>query len=129
MKKIKYPTTDELVEINKLVLIEIKVKKADKPELLSYSALKNCIENCENTEGDVYAKASILLKSLVLKHPFASGNRRTALVATKKFLLDNNVESKLKNDEEEAKVLKKIRYGEYKDEEIKEWLKTGKIGK
>ena len=66
---------------------------------------------------------------LVLKHPFASGNRRTALVTTKKFLLDNNVESKLKNDEEEAKVLKKIRYGEYKDEEIKEWLKTGKIGK
>ena len=37
--------------------------------------------------------------------------------------------SKLKNDEEEAKVLKRIRYGEYKDEEIKEWLKTGKIGK
>ena len=54
-----------------------------------------------------------MLKFLVLKHPFASGNRRTALVVTKKFLLDNNVESKLKNDREEAKVLKQIRYGEY----------------
>ena len=81
-EKIKYPTTDEIVEINKLVLREIKVKKADKPELLSYSALMESIEKCETTEGDVYAKASILLKSLVLKHPFASGNRRTALVVT-----------------------------------------------
>lgn len=65
MTKIKYPVSEEIIEFNKLVLKEIKVKKADKPELLSYKALVESINACEKTKGNVYDKATALLKNLI----------------------------------------------------------------
>ena len=51
---IKYPSIKEIIDFNKLVLEEIKVKKADKPELLNYTALDKTIELCKKVKGDVY---------------------------------------------------------------------------
>ena len=127
MAKIVYPTTDKVVEINKIVLEKIKIKKADKPVLLSYNALKEAIESCENRHGDIYDKAACLLKGIVQKHPFASGNRRTAFVATEDFLVENKAEAKFKNSPEEAKIFKGIRERYYTDEEIVNWIKKGEI--
>lgn len=127
MTRFKYPTPQEIIEFNKIILKEIKVKKADKPELLSYKALVDSIDMCKKMEGDIYTKAVCLLKSLVQKHPFASGNRRTAFAVTERFLTDNHTKSKISNAEEQAKILKGVREGFYSDEEIKNWLKTGRI--
>lgn len=33
MTRFKYPTSQEIIEFNKIILKEIKVKKADRPEL------------------------------------------------------------------------------------------------
>jgi len=129
MAKIEYPTHEEIIEFNKLILNEIKVKKADKPELMSYKSLIDSINACENAKGDVYDKAVCLLKNLIQKHPFASGNRRTAFAVTERFLLDNNSKSRVSNTEVNASTLKGIREGYYSDEEIKQWLKAGKIRK
>lgn len=60
-------------------------------------------------------------------HPFASGNRRTAFITTKKFLRDNNVKPKVPNNNGHSKILLGIREGYYNNIEIKEWLKNGKI--
>ena len=125
----KYPTPEEVIEFNKILLKEIKVKKADKPELLSYTSLVACIDSCERLKGDIHDKATCLLKNLVQKHPFASGNRRTAFAVTERFLTDNNFKSKIINTEVNANTLKGIRYDFYSNEEIKNWLKTGKIRK
>ena len=127
MATLYYPTPEKIIEINKLALMKIKVKKADKPELLSYRALMESIEMCKNVRGDVYSKAACLLKTLVQKHPFASGNRRTAFIAVEDFLLSNKAVAKIKNSEKQAKVLKGVREGYYTDKEIRDWIKKGEI--
>jgi len=122
-----YPTTEKIIEYNLLALELIKVRKADKAEVLSKSKISEVICECEETEGDVYDKAIILLKGLIQKHPFASGNRRTAFIATKDFILINNYKFGVKDDPSSAKVMQGIRENHYSLEEIKEWLKHGKI--
>ncbi len=83
MADIIYPTTEKIIEYNLLVLELIKAKKADKPEILNKSRITEVIYACEDKDGDVYDKAIVLLKGLIQKHPFASGNRRTAFITTK----------------------------------------------
>ena len=87
----------------------------------------DAIEQCKQTGGDIYDKAAVLLKELVQKHPFVSGNRRTAFITTKDFLLMNKAKFKLKDEPVYAKVMTGIREGFYSDEEMREWLKNGKI--
>ncbi|MEK6867859.1 MAG: hypothetical protein AABX98_03495, partial [Nanoarchaeota archaeon] len=64
---------------------------------------------------------------LVQKHPFASGNRRTALIVTKYFLLENNQKFFVEDQPKQARVMQGIRENYYSHEEVKEWLKNGKI--
>lgn len=127
MVKMIYPTPEKIIEINKMVLVRIKVKKADKPDLLSYSALNKVIEDCKRMEGDIYDKAACILKGIIQKHPFASGNRRTAFVVTEDFLIENKAKAKLKNDPKYANIFKGIREGYYTDKEIINWIKKGEI--
>ncbi len=124
---IKYPTREKVIEYNLLVLTVIKVKKADQPKVLSNHAIDSVIEECRQTEGDTYDKAVSLLKGITQKHPFASGNRRTAFIVTKEFLLSNNAVFRIKDDPAHARVMQGIREDYYTREEIKEWIKHGKI--
>ena len=125
--KIIYPTVEKLINYNRYVLEKIKVKKADAPKVLSELKLQNIILKCKNFKGDIYDKASILLQGLVQGHVFASGNRRTALFITIKFLLDNKAKPIIKNEAKFARVLTGIREGFYTRLQIKDWLKNGKI--
>lgn len=121
---VAYLSDDELAAINREVLKEVKVKKADKFEVLSKLKLSRILENTEAESGDISDKAVTLLKGLVQEHPFASGNRRTAIVAIIKFLKINGQEITLKH---EPRTLQGIRENFYKDEEIKKWLMGGEI--
>ena len=111
----------------KLALNILKVKKADKPKVLSYSKINDVLNDCKNKVGDIYDKAAILLKGLVQKHAFASGNRRTAFITMKEFILSNKAKLGIKDDPANARVMTGIRENHYTDEEIKEWIKNGKI--
>lgn len=127
MKKIIYPTPEKIIEYNLLVLNILKVKKADKAEVLSHRKIVEIIDECKDMRGDIYDKAVFLLKSLIRKHPFASGNRRTAFIVTKDFLLSNKAKFKIKDDPKYARVMLGIREHSYIDKEIKDWIKNGKI--
>ncbi len=127
MTYIKYPKVEEIIDFNKKILEKIKVKKKDKAGVMSYSKLVEIIDSCKTIKGDIYDKAVWLLKSLTQKHPFESGNRRTAFGITKKFILENMGKFGVKNSEKGAKVLQGVREGYYKDYEIKKWLKEGVI--
>ncbi len=129
MSNIVYPEAEKIVDYNKLLLKEIKVKKADQPKILSFLKLEEAIKGCKNIEGSIYDKAAGLLKGIIQKHPFASGNRRTALFTTLTFLKNNKVDTNIKNDPEYAAILIGIREGFYSDEEISNWFKNGKIRK
>ena len=126
-KDIIYPTPEKIIEYNLLVLALIKVKKADQPKVLNRYGIVHAIEDCKKLEGDIYNKAVCLLRGIIQKHPFASGNRRTAFVVVKEFLLSNNAVFKVKDDPSYARVMQGIRENFYKEEEIKEWIKNGKI--
>ena len=109
MTKIIYPDTEKIIKYNLLVLNTHKAKKADKAEVLSYQKLADLIDDCERLDGDIYDKAVYLLKQIVKKHAFASGNRRTAFIVTKHFLLENNANFKIKEDPAYARVMIGIR--------------------
>ena len=84
-----YPSIDELVETNRRVLGEIRVKKADQHKILSKKALEIALAKARSEKGDIYDKAAVLLIELVRGHAFASGVRRTAYSATISFLKTN----------------------------------------
>ncbi|MBI1970934.1 type II toxin-antitoxin system death-on-curing family toxin [Candidatus Woesearchaeota archaeon] len=126
---IHYPTREKIIEYNLLILTIIKVKKADQSKVLSNHKIDLIIKECKQTRGDIYDKAISLLKGLIQKHPFASGNRRTAFIVAKEFLLVNKAAFRVQDDPSYARALQGIREGYYTDEEIKEWIKNGKIRK
>lgn len=82
----EYLSLEQLIEINMMVLNEIRVRKADQPKLLAERKLGETLESVSEAQSDVYDKVVSLIAGLVRTHAFASGNRRTAYVATKAFL-------------------------------------------
>ena len=127
MSEIMYPNEDKIIELNVLILTIIKVKKADHPKVLSHVKISKALKGCKDFEGDLYDKAAVLMKHLIKNHAFASGNRRTAFIATKHFLKMNNRKLKIADDPKYAKVMQGIREDYYSHDEIKEWIKDGKI--
>ena len=124
---IAYPSVEKIVEFNLLALTLIKVKKADSHSVLSLSKIREAMKECQNAEGDIYKKATVLLKALVKKHAFASGNRRTAFIAAKFFVLSNGGSFRIVDDPHYARAMQGIREDYYSEEEITEWIKHGKI--
>jgi len=124
-----YPSVDKIVEFNLLALSVIKVKKSDSAYVLSRAKLEAVVDACKSHKGDVFDKAVVVLKGLTQAHAFASGNRRTAFIATKFFLVMNNQRFGVGDNPENARVLLGVRENYYSDEEIKEWIKNGKIRK
>ncbi len=124
MSDVIYPTIDELVELNRRVLGEIRVKKADRHQVLSRSGLEHLMRLVEEQAGGVYEKSVTLLTVLVRTHPFASGNRRTAYLATMSFLRMNGRTATVQHD---PRILQGIREEFYTRDEIKAWLKGYEI--
>ncbi|MFH1696139.1 MAG: type II toxin-antitoxin system death-on-curing family toxin [Candidatus Micrarchaeota archaeon] len=124
---VEYPSVDKIVEFNLLALSVIKVKKSDSAKLLSKVKIFDVVDSCKSFKGDLYDKAVVLLKRIIQVHAFASGNRRTAFITVKYFLVMNNEKLGVKDDPENARVMLGIREGYYSDNEIKEWLKNGEI--
>lgn len=108
------------IEINKLVLQEITARKADRPRVLGVQKLEEELGRVRSNPGDTHDKAVALLTELVRGHPFASGNKRTAYVATKVFLERNGVKIAVKHD---PRILQGIREGFYSEKEIRDWIK------
>ncbi|MGV8169203.1 MAG: type II toxin-antitoxin system death-on-curing family toxin [Candidatus Nanoarchaeia archaeon] len=128
VKTLRYlDSAQHVIELNKLAIKLFVQKKSDKHEVLSYSKIKDSLKNCILTEGDVYDKAVALLKSLVKAHAFASGNRRTAVLATLVFCGINDHKIYIPNNPTNSRTLIGIRENYYEDNELKNWLKNGKI--
>ncbi len=126
MPSIVYPSVDELIETNRRILRDIRVKKADQHKILSKEKIKTALQKTISEEGDVYDKAAVLLTELVRGHAFASGVRRTAYAATISFLRINGETPALLHD---PKVLTGIRERFYSKEQVKSWLKGNEVRK
>jgi prophage maintenance system killer protein len=126
LTRIEYLSTEQLVEINKRVLKDIRVKRADSHRVANRKKLDSVIDEVRALDGDAYEKASCLLIGLTKKDAFDSGNRRTAYAATKLFLEANGKSLKAEPD---PTVLTGIREGFYRTEEVVEWLRGNGIRK
>ncbi len=129
MKKVVYPSAEKIIEFNLLVLTLIKIKKSDKSKVISFNKITETIEEAKLSKGDTFEKAATLLHGIIRKHPFESGNRRTAFIVAKYFLSQNHSKLSVEDSVENARVLQGIRENFYKLDEITEWLRHGKIRK
>jgi len=120
----RYLDSEELIKVNELVLRDIRVRKADRPQVLSRAELDRILTEVRETEGDAYDKETALVVGLVRGHPFASGNKRTAFVATRLFLELNGERAKVEHD---PRILLGVREGFYTTLEVKSWLKGNAV--
>ncbi len=130
MTELNYLTVDELIELNKYVLKVFKDKKGDRHEILDMVKIIDVIYDVEELDEDIYFKAAYLMFNVVRGHAFGSGNKRTAYSTVTKFLEKNKKTYKLESNKiVNPKIMIAIREGRYSLEEIREWIKDGKIKK
>ncbi|MBL7727551.1 MAG: type II toxin-antitoxin system death-on-curing family toxin [Dinghuibacter sp.] len=76
----------------------------------------------------VIEKASALLESMLINHPFVDGNKRTGYTITRIFLLQNGFDISASQTEKYDLVIG-VASGEIKYDEILEWFKISAIKK
>lgn len=114
----------ELVLIHDLVINETGgVPGIINPVALE-SALLRPFSSYEGKEHypDMWGKTAAFIHSLIVFHPFADGNKRTAFVAAEVILKLNGLS--IKPSKENEDFFWAIARGEKSVEEIKEWLKN-----
>ena len=124
-----YLNESALISINKRAIKLFEIKKKDKHELMSLYKLAHLVDGCIDFNGDFYEKTVFLTKSIIKSHCFASGNRRTALLALFLFHAFNNKKLYITDDPINNKIFLGIREGYYSDDELSCWIRSGKIKK
>lgn len=66
-------------------------------------------------------KASAILESIIINHPFIDGNKRTAYTLMRLLLLENGLDISASQDEKYEFVISASK-GEFRFEEIKNWI-------
>jgi death-on-curing protein len=72
---------------------------------------------------DSVEKASAILESIIINHPFIDGNKRTAYVLMRLILMEND-EDIVASQEEKYDFVISASKGEFRFEEIKSWIKS-----
>ncbi|PNX52660.1 MAG: hypothetical protein BV458_08460 [Thermoplasmata archaeon M9B2D] len=127
MIKIIYPTVEEIQYNNTIAIEMFRRSKHDQAKTISVSFIKKVLDTVRLTPGDIYDKAALMLLELTRIHAFESGNKRTAFLSTKKFVIINGERFRIPDRESNVKVMIGIREKYYTPKEIKEWIKHGKI--
>jgi len=127
MVEIIYPTVEEIQYNNTIAIEMFRRSKHDQAKTISVSYIQKVIDMIKFTPGDVYDKAAALLFELTRIHAFESGNKRTAFLTTKKFVITNGKRFGIPDKESNVKIMIGIRENYYTQKEIKEWIKYGKI--
>jgi len=127
MGEIVYPTVEEIQYNNTIAIEMFRRSKHDQAKTISVSYIQKVIDSIKVKSGDVYNKAATLLSELTRMHAFESGNKRTAFLTTKKFVITNRKRFRIPDKEKNVKIMIGIRENYYTQKEIKEWIKYGKI--
>ncbi len=129
MVGIVYPTVDEIQYYNTIAIEMFRKSKSDQAKTISVSYIEKAIDKAKMNPGCIYDKAARLLIELTRIHAFESGNKRTAFLSTKKFVLKNEGKFNIPDTINNVKVMIGIRENYYSQNEVKEWIMNGKIKK
>src|SRR4030042_2716378 len=129
MVEIIYPTVEEIQYNNTIAIEMFRRSKRDTAKTISVSYIQKVIEVTKACPGDLYDKASRLLLELTRIHAFESGNKRTAFLTTKRFIVTNGEGFYIPDEVSNVKIMIGIRENYYTLTDIKEWIKHGKIKK
>jgi len=127
MDLFNYPTVEEIQYYNTIAIEMFRKSKHDEAKTITVSYIEKAIEKVQNKQGTLYDKAALMLYELTRVHAFESGNKRTAFLTTKKFVLKNEGKFNIPDLTDNVKVMIGIRENYYSLDEIKEWIKNGKI--
>lgn len=77
--------------------------------------------------NDLYSnpieKASAIIESIIINHPFVDGNKRTAYTLMRLLLLENGLDISSTQEEKYDFVISASK-GEFRFEEIKKWIQS-----
>ena len=104
-----YPSVEE-IQLNNTVAIEMfRRSKKDQAKTISVGYLQKVIDMVIQNNGDLYDKAAQLLIELTRIHAFESGNKRTAFLSCKRFVLNNNRKFNIPDETKNANIMIGIR--------------------
>jgi len=129
MDLLNYPTVEEIQYFNTIAIEMFRKSKHDEAKTINVSYIEKAIEKVKNKRGNIYDKAALMLFELTCIHAFESGNKRTAFLTTKKFVIKNEGKFNIPDLINNVKVMIGIRENYYTLNEIKEWIENGKIKK
>jgi len=129
MVEIVYPTVDETQYYNTIAIEMFRRSKHDQAKTINISYIEKSIDKSKKNPGDIYDKTARLLIELTRIHAFESGNKRTAFLSTKKFVLRNGGKFNIPDTTNNVKIMIGIRENYYTQNEIKERIINGKIKK
>jgi death-on-curing protein len=120
----KYLTPEEVLFIHARLIAETGGLHGLRELALLESAVARPQASFEGRDlyADLFAKATVLLESLVNNHPFLDGNKRTGITAVALFLRINGYRFKATNEDMVAFVLK-VAQKQLNFEEVTVWLK------
>lgn len=130
MKKIKWLLEEAVYAIHKRQIAEHGGSDGIRDEgLLSFALARpqNLLAYSEKTPH-ISALASALAYGIAKNHPFIDGNKRTALVVSRTFLLLNNFNLEATQEEKYLTHLK-LAEGNLSEDELAEWFKKRIIKK
>lgn len=122
-KKLWYPKVEDVVSNNKRVLNIFKATKSERHQVRGLWGIHPIIKESKKNKGDVYDKASILLRGINKAHAFSSANKRTAYFTANEFICKNEGYLIAKKRDKQRDFCVKVREGRVTDKEIADWLK------
>lgn len=124
MKEIKWLLEETVLAIHKRQIAEHGGSDGlrDKGLLLSALAKPQNLLAYSEKAPDISALAAALAFGIAGNHPFIDGNKRTALVVARTFLLLNNFDLRASQEEKYLTFLK-LAEGNLSEEELAGWIK------
>ena len=123
-------TKEDILFLHQIAIKEFGGSKELRDEKLLESAISRPFQTFEGKElyPSPAEKASALLESIIINHPFVDGNKRTGYLGYRLLLLNSDKDIKATQSEKYDLVMK-IASGEARYLDIFEWTKSHLISK
>ena len=117
-------SVDDVEQIHRVLISKFGGSQGIRDRQALESALSRPFQTFDGVDlyPDVISKGASLLESLLINHPFVDGNKRTAYVVLRMYLLSNDMDIYASEDNK-YEIINNVASGVTKYDEIVEWLR------